>query len=183
MCNTRAWPQQCWRSCTNGSNIVVLRLGDHGTKGMLGVVDSKVWPFSNFLQQFPTTCHNVQEGMQSDSGDVPYSGSNVRALVLLTFMGNVNKWQHLKICLLKCDKIWQKSCSYQTSVNEGLKTKVEQTSFVAYLNFSWKLFCQKLQKLFLRKYVFFPVTFLKKWGWLIVSWMLIHQEILRLYFA
>ena len=33
MCNARAWPQQCWRSCAiNGSNIVALRLGDHGTK-------------------------------------------------------------------------------------------------------------------------------------------------------
>ena len=171
MCNTRVWPQQFWRSCANGSNIVVLRLGAHGKKGMLGVVGSKVWPFSNFLQQLPTTCHNM------------YSGSNVIALVLLTFMGNVNKRQHLKICLLKCDKICQKSCSYQTSVNEGLKTKVEQTSFVAYSNFSWKLFCQKFQKLFLKKYVFFPVTFLKKWGWLIVSWVLIHQEILRLDFT
>ena len=181
MCNTRAWPQQCWRSCTNGSNIVVLRLGDHGTKGMLEVVDSKVCCFQTFCnnsEQHATTYKRVCNRIQGT-----YSSCNVRALVLLTFMGNVNKWQHLKICLLKCDKIWQKSCSYQTSVNEGLKTKVEQTSFVAYLNFSWKLFCQKLQKLFLRKYVFFPVTFLKKWGWLIVSWMLIHQEILRLYFA
>ena len=71
---------------------------------------------------------------------------------------NVN----ILICLLKCDKIWQKSCSYQTSVSEGLKIKVEQTSFVAYSNFSWKLFCQKFQKLFVKKYVFFPVTFFKK---------------------
>ena len=175
MCNTRVWPQQCWRSCANGSNIVVLRLGGHGKKGMLGVVGSKVWPFSNFLQQHPTTCKRVCNRIQGT-----YSGSNVIALVLLTFMGNVNERQHLKMCLLKCDKIWQKSCSYQTSVNEGLKTKVEQTSFVAYSNFSWKLFCQKFQKLFLKKYVFIPVTFFKKWGWLIVSWMLIHQEILKL---
>ena len=97
MCNTRAWPQQCWRSYANGPNIVVLCLGEHGT-----------------CDRLPTTCGNVQEGLQTDSG------SNVRALVLLTFMGNVNKRQHLKI-FLKCDKIWQKSCSYQTSVNEGLK--------------------------------------------------------------
>ena len=40
--------------------------------------------------------------------------------------------------------------------------KVEQTSFVAYSNFSWKLFCQKFQKLFVKKYVFFPVTFFEK---------------------
>ena len=36
--NEPAWPQQCWKSCTNGSNIVALRFGDHGTKEMLGVV-------------------------------------------------------------------------------------------------------------------------------------------------
>ena len=42
MCNALAWPQQCWRSCANVSNIVALRFGDHGTKEMLGVVNSKV---------------------------------------------------------------------------------------------------------------------------------------------
>ena len=36
--NERGWPQQCWKSCANGSNIVSLRFGDHGTKEMLGVV-------------------------------------------------------------------------------------------------------------------------------------------------
>ena len=34
--------QQCWKSCANGSNIVALRFGNHGTKEMLGVVGSKV---------------------------------------------------------------------------------------------------------------------------------------------
>ena len=38
MRNERAWPQQCWKSCVNGSNIVALCFGDHGTKEMLGVV-------------------------------------------------------------------------------------------------------------------------------------------------
>ena len=38
MRNERAWPQQCWRGCAKGSNIVALRFGDHGTKEMLGVV-------------------------------------------------------------------------------------------------------------------------------------------------
>ena len=42
MCNARAWPQQCWKSCANGSTTVALRVGDHGTKEMLGVVGSKV---------------------------------------------------------------------------------------------------------------------------------------------
>ena len=32
MRNERAWPQQCWKNCANGSNIVALRFGDHGTK-------------------------------------------------------------------------------------------------------------------------------------------------------
>ena len=36
--NERAWPQQCWKSCANGSNIVALRFGDHRTKELLGVV-------------------------------------------------------------------------------------------------------------------------------------------------
>ena len=38
MHNEHAWPQQCWKSCANGSNIVALRFGDHGRKEMLGVV-------------------------------------------------------------------------------------------------------------------------------------------------
>ena len=38
MHNERAWPQQCWKRCANGSNIVAQRFGDHGTKEMLGVV-------------------------------------------------------------------------------------------------------------------------------------------------
>ena len=38
MCNECAWPQQCWKSCANGSNIVALCFGDHETKEMLGVV-------------------------------------------------------------------------------------------------------------------------------------------------
>ena len=59
MRNERAWPQQCWKSCPNGSNIVALRFGDHGTKEMLGVVGWKVWPVSNFAQQHPATCNRV----------------------------------------------------------------------------------------------------------------------------
>ena len=81
MCNTRAWPQQCWRSYANGPNIVVLCLGEHGT-----------------CDRLPTTCGNVQEGLQTDSG------SNVRALVLLTFMGNVSNGRnpvHIKLQSMK----------------------------------------------------------------------------------
>ena len=43
----------------NGSNVVALRFGDHGTKEMLGVAGSKVWLVSNFAQQLPTTCNRV----------------------------------------------------------------------------------------------------------------------------
>ena len=67
MRNERAWPQQCWKSCANGSNIVALRFGDHGTKEMLGVVGWKVWPVSNFAQQHATTSNNMQQGVQTDT--------------------------------------------------------------------------------------------------------------------
>ena len=41
MCNGRVWPQQCWTSSANGSNIVAPHFGDHGTKEILGVVGLK----------------------------------------------------------------------------------------------------------------------------------------------
>ena len=65
MRSERAWPQQCWKSCANGSNIVALRFGDHGTKEMLGVVGWKVWPVSNFAQQHATTSNIMQQGVQT----------------------------------------------------------------------------------------------------------------------
>ena len=34
MCNARERPQQCWRSCVNGSNIVALRFGNRARKGL-----------------------------------------------------------------------------------------------------------------------------------------------------
>ena len=67
MCNARVSPQQWCKSCANGSNIVALSLGDHGTKEMLGVVGSNVWPVSNFAQQLPTTSSNMQQGLQTDA--------------------------------------------------------------------------------------------------------------------
>ena len=66
MSNERTWPQQCWKSCANGSNIVALRFGDHGTKEMLGFVGWKVWPVSNFARQHATTSNNMQQGVQTD---------------------------------------------------------------------------------------------------------------------
>ena len=73
MCNALAWPQQCWKSCASRSNIVALRFGEHGTKEILGVVGSKVWPVCKLWattrsQQFPTavqtdaTCNMQQFG-------------------------------------------------------------------------------------------------------------------------
>ena len=67
MRNERAWPQQCWKSSANGSNIFALRFGDQGTKEMLGVVGWKVWPVSNFAQQHATTSNNIQQGVQTDA--------------------------------------------------------------------------------------------------------------------
>ena len=62
MRNERAWPQQCWKSCANWSNIVALRFCDHGTKEMLGVLAEKFDRFQtlrNNTQQHPTTCNRV----------------------------------------------------------------------------------------------------------------------------
>ena len=67
MRNERALPQQCWKSCANGSNIVALLFGDHGTKEMLGVIGWKVWPVSKFAQQHATTSNNMQQGEQTDA--------------------------------------------------------------------------------------------------------------------
>ena len=67
MCHARAWPQQCWKSfsCANGSNIVALRFNNHGTKEMLGVMGSNVWPVSNMQQGVQTnaTCNIQQWGV------------------------------------------------------------------------------------------------------------------------
>ena len=66
-CNARAWPQDCWKSCENGSNIVTLCFSDHRTKEMLGFVASKGWLVSNFAQQLITTRNNMQQGVQTDA--------------------------------------------------------------------------------------------------------------------
>ena len=36
-----------------------LRFGDHGTKEIMGVVGSKVWPVSDFAKQLPKTRNNM----------------------------------------------------------------------------------------------------------------------------
>ena len=68
MRNERAWPQQGWKSCANGYNIVGLRFGDRRTKEILGVAGLKVWLVSNFAQQLPATRNNMQQGVQKDAG-------------------------------------------------------------------------------------------------------------------
>ena len=55
MCNVPAWHKQCLNSCANGSNILALCFGNHRTKEMLGVVDSK-------FDWFQTLCNNMQQG-------------------------------------------------------------------------------------------------------------------------
>ena len=60
MRHEHAWPQQCWKSCANGCNIVALRFDDHGTKEMLGVVGWKVC-------RFQTLHNNMQQGVQTDA--------------------------------------------------------------------------------------------------------------------
>ena len=70
VCNAHTWPQQCWKSCANASNIVALRLGDHGTKELLGVAGSKFDQFQtlrNISKQHATTCNNMQQDVQTDA--------------------------------------------------------------------------------------------------------------------
>ena len=58
ICNARAWPQQCWMSCANGCNIVVLRFSDHGTKEMLDQNFDQSQTWRNNTKQHATGCTN-----------------------------------------------------------------------------------------------------------------------------
>ena len=40
---------------------------DHGTKDILEIVGSKLWPVSNLGQQFSTTRNNMEKGVQTDT--------------------------------------------------------------------------------------------------------------------
>ena len=57
------------RAVQTDPTIVALRFGDHGTKGMLGIVGSKVWLVSNFAQQVPTKCNRVCKWTQHLTSD------------------------------------------------------------------------------------------------------------------
>ena len=64
----RARPQQCRKSCANGSIIVALRFGNQGIKEMLGVVGLKVWPVSKLCattrrKQHATGCSNGRDNV------------------------------------------------------------------------------------------------------------------------
>ena len=70
MFNAREWSQQCWKSYGNGSNIVPLRFGNHRTKEMLRVLAQNFDWFQtlrNSSQQYATTCHNMQQGVEADA--------------------------------------------------------------------------------------------------------------------
>ena len=52
MRNERAWPQQCWKSCANGANIVALRFSTE---------QKKCWKLlAEKFDQFKTLCNNIQ---------------------------------------------------------------------------------------------------------------------------
>ena len=63
MRNERAWPQQCWKNCANGSIIVALRFGDHGTENV-GICWLK---FLTGFKLCATTSNNMQQGVQTDT--------------------------------------------------------------------------------------------------------------------
>ena len=57
MFSVPVWPQQCWKGCANGSNVVTLRFGDLGTKGMLGAVSFKLCAITLYnTQQYVIGC-------------------------------------------------------------------------------------------------------------------------------
>ena len=69
MGNAHAWPQQCWKSSANGSNIVELRFGDSRNK-------RNVWScwlknltgfktLRNNTKQHPTGCANERNNIGS----------------------------------------------------------------------------------------------------------------------
>ena len=64
MRNERAWPQKCWNSYENGSNIVVLRFGYHGTKELLAEKFDWFQTLRNKTPQHPTTCNRMCERTQ-----------------------------------------------------------------------------------------------------------------------
>ena len=60
MCNARAWPQQCWRSCAiNGIQHCCATLRRSRNKRNVESGWLRSWAGSNFAQQHATTCNRV----------------------------------------------------------------------------------------------------------------------------
>ena len=64
MCNAGSWPQQCWKSCANGSNIVALRFGNHGKRNFGSCWFKSLTGFNN-SQQHATTFNRVCKRTQN----------------------------------------------------------------------------------------------------------------------
>ena len=61
MRNESAWPQQCWKSCANGSNIVALRFGV--------MEQNKCWQLlAEKFDRFQTLCNNTQQHPKHATG-------------------------------------------------------------------------------------------------------------------
>ena len=60
MHNARARPEQSWKSCANGSNIVALPFGDHRTKEMVAFNRNSALTFVQDLYK------NLRDNEQTD---------------------------------------------------------------------------------------------------------------------
>ena len=58
MRNERAWPEQCWKSCANESNIVALRFGEMKCWELLAEKFGRIQTLRNNTQQHATVCAN-----------------------------------------------------------------------------------------------------------------------------
>ena len=60
MRNERAWPQQCWKSCANGANIVALRFSTEQKKcwELLAEKFDRFKTLRNNMQQHSIGCAN-----------------------------------------------------------------------------------------------------------------------------
>ena len=69
MCNARAWPQQCWRSCAYGSNIVFRSHASMITEQkkcweLLAQKFDRFQPLRSHSQQHAKTYNNMQQGVK-----------------------------------------------------------------------------------------------------------------------
>ena len=64
MRNERAWPQQCWKSSANGSNIVAAITEQKKCWELLAEKFDWFQSLRNNTQQHPTTCNRVRKRTQ-----------------------------------------------------------------------------------------------------------------------